>query len=181
MVSFAILGVKAESPVLLVAMAVFGVAAAGIPAAIAWYRRSLAARVRATISRLPGIGALLDSIATAPAGLLDNQRLLMSAAAVQFVEVALDAATLLVILAAIGVSAAPAVVFAAFALASAAARIIPVPLGLGSFEGALTGMLHVVGVPLEAALTATLLLRAFTLWLPMVPGVWFARRELWDR
>lgn len=36
-----------------------------------------------------------------------------------------------------------------------------------------------MGVPIEAALTVTLLLRGFTLWLPMAPGLWFARRELW--
>ena len=33
-------------------------------------------------------------------------------------------------------------------------------------------------VPLEAALTATLLLRGLTFWLPMVPGLWLTRREL---
>jgi len=31
---------------------------------------------------------------------------------------------------------------------------------------------------LEAALTATLLLRGLTFWLPMLPGLWIARREL---
>ncbi|MCE8002886.1 hypothetical protein [Billgrantia ethanolica] len=39
-------------------------------------------------------------------------------------------------------------------------------------------VLTLLGVPLEAALTATLLLRGMTLWLPMLPGLWFARRAL---
>jgi hypothetical protein len=39
-------------------------------------------------------------------------------------------------------------------------------------------MLTLTGTPLEAALTATLLLRGLTFWLPMVPGLWIARREL---
>jgi len=30
----------------------------------------------------------------------------------------------------------------------------------------------------EAALAATLLLRGLTFWLPMVPGLWLARREM---
>jgi hypothetical protein len=39
-------------------------------------------------------------------------------------------------------------------------------------------LLRVLAVPLEAALAATLLLRGLTLWLPMVPGLWLARREV---
>jgi hypothetical protein len=35
----------------------------------------------------------------------------------------------------------------------------------------------VLGSPLEAALAATLLLRGFTMWLPMLPGLWLVRRE----
>ena len=34
------------------------------------------------------------------------------------------------------------------------------------------------GIAVEAALAATLLLRGFTFWLPMLPGVWLARREM---
>jgi magnesium-transporting ATPase (P-type) len=51
-------------------------------------------------------------------------------------------------------------------------------LGLGTFEAACVAMLRTLGVPLEAALTATLLLRGFTLWLPVLPGLLLARREL---
>jgi hypothetical protein len=39
-------------------------------------------------------------------------------------------------------------------------------------------MLVLLGMPLEAALSATLLLRGLTFWLPMVPGILIARREL---
>jgi hypothetical protein len=39
-------------------------------------------------------------------------------------------------------------------------------------------MLRSHGVPIEAALAATLLLRGFTFWLPMLPGLWIARREM---
>jgi len=53
-----------------------------------------------------------------------------------------------------------------------------VPLGLGTFEATCVAMLRTLGVLLEAALTATLLLRGFTLWLPMLPGLLLARREL---
>jgi len=39
-------------------------------------------------------------------------------------------------------------------------------------------VLYYVNIPVEAALTSTLLLRGFTLWLPMLPGLWLARRQL---
>jgi len=39
-------------------------------------------------------------------------------------------------------------------------------------------MLHVHGIALEPAMAATLLLRGFSFWLPMAPGLWIARREM---
>jgi hypothetical protein len=42
-------------------------------------------------------------------------------------------------------------------------------------------MLALFRVPVEVALTATLLLRGFTYWLPMAPGVWLSRKELRGR
>lgn len=49
-------------------------------------------------------------------------------------------------------------------------------MGLGSFEAAATGMLHLVGVPTEVAFAGTLLLRLFTLWLPLNPGLALIRK-----
>jgi len=59
-----------------------------------------------------------------------------------------------------------------------AATLVPIPLGLGSFETACVGMLTLLGVAIEAALAATLLLRGLTFWLPMIPGLWLARCEI---
>lgn len=55
------------------------------------------------------------------------------------------------------------------------ATIAPIPLGLDSFEATCVGMLGVIEVPIETALTATLLLRGFTLWLPMLASMWLVR------
>jgi hypothetical protein len=57
------------------------------------------------------------------------------------------------------------------------ATLSPLPLGLGSFEGTCTGLLHLMGGGLEASLAATLILRGLTLWLPMLPGLVMIRRE----
>jgi len=35
-----------------------------------------------------------------------------------------------------------------------------------------------LGAPFFAAAPATLLMRALSFWLPMVPGIWFAHREV---
>ena len=51
------------------------------------------------------------------------------------------------------------------------------PLGLGTFEAGTTGMLALLGMPLEGALSA-LLLRGFSFWVPMLPGLLIARHEL---
>jgi hypothetical protein len=51
-------------------------------------------------------------------------------------------------------------------------------LGLGSFEAALVSLLTLTGTGLEAAFAATILLRGLTFWLPMLPGLWLARREI---
>ena len=164
---------------LLLVTAAVAVAAVVIPAAVVWYRESIAPRLQVRLRRVPGIGSLLDAIGTTPTRLLHDRSALGRATALQLAEILLDATTLQVMLTAIGVHLALTGTFGSYAMAAAVSRIVPVPLGLGSFEAALVAMLHTVGVSLEAALTATLLLRGFTFWLPMLPGLWYARQELW--
>ncbi len=90
----------------------------------------------------------------------------------------LDGVSLWATLQAIGQTTSFMVPIAAFMVGSIAASLGPFPLGLGGFEATCTSMLTLLGVPLEAAFTATFLLRGFTLWLPMLPGLWLARREI---
>jgi uncharacterized membrane protein YbhN (UPF0104 family) len=156
----------------------FALAAVGIPAAVVWYRESFAPRMQTRLRRVPGVGALLDAIASIPTKLLHDPGVLGRAVVFQLLEIVLDAATLYVLLIAIGTATAPIGAFVSFVMAFAVAQLVPVPLGLGTFEASLVAMLRLVGIPLEPAFTATLLLRGFTMWLPMVPGLWFARRDL---
>ena len=65
-----------------------------------------------------------------------------------------------------------------FTVGAIVAMIAPTPLGLGTFAAGTTGMLVLLGVPIEAAFSATVLMRGMTFWLPMLPGVLIARREL---
>jgi uncharacterized membrane protein YbhN (UPF0104 family) len=166
------------SPVLLAITALFSAAAVGVPAAVLWLRRLATRAVPAWLARLPGIGALLDAAAQAPTDLLRDPRLLGETVALQLAVFVLDALTLWLAFRAIGEAIDFWVVFVSFITASIAATIGPIPLGLGTFEAGSVAMLGLLGVPLESALTATLLLRGLTFWLPMLPGLWLARREI---
>jgi uncharacterized protein (TIRG00374 family) len=89
-----------------------------------------------------------------------------------------DAATMQACIHALGVQAPLSAGYIAFMMASIAAILGPIPMGLGSFEAVCIAMLRLFGVPFEAALSATLLFRGFTLWLPLIPGGLLLRKEL---
>ena len=127
--------------------------------------------------RFPRAAHLLDALARTTPGML-RWRVMLPAVALQAAIVLCDAATLWVMLWALGQTAAPTLVLAAFLSASMVMEMGPIPLGLGSFEATCVSVLGLAGVPVAAALPATLLLRGFTLWLPMLPGLWLTRREL---
>jgi uncharacterized membrane protein YbhN (UPF0104 family) len=154
---------------------------AAVTAGIAWFRRSMTPKMRARLTRLPGIGPLLKAVATAPAGLLRDPKVLGQALGLQLTEMTLDTSTLQVVMVALNVHVSPAVVLASYILASAVSQAVAVPMGLGSFDAVLVTVLHAADVPFEAAFAATLILRGFTFWLPMVPGLWLAHRELGPR
>jgi uncharacterized protein (TIRG00374 family) len=130
------------------------------------------------ISKRTYVSGLLRIIAEAPIEILKQPALIAMTASLQISVFMIDAITLNVMLQAIGYAQSYDIVFASFVMASVVGALLPIPLGLGSFEGTCAGVLHLFGVPLEAALIAALLLRGFTSWLPMIPGLWLVRREL---
>lgn len=70
-----------------------------------------------------------------------------------------------------------ATAFIALIMASIMVTVGPIPFGLGSFDATSTAMLRLLGVPLEAAFAATLLLRLLTPWFPLLPGMEMLRRD----
>ena len=130
------------------------------------------------LHRFRTVGATFDAFARVPTYLLKSPSLLAETVAYQSAIFLLDALTLWLALHAIGIAAEPWIPFVSFVIASTAATILPIPLGLGTFEAACVGMMASLGIPLEAALTASLLLRGMTFWLPMLPGLWITRREI---
>ncbi len=133
-------------------------------------------RIPDRLRRIAVIGKTADLLAEAPADLLRNRPLILKAALLNALVFLADAATLWVVLAAVGDPVRFSTAFIPFIMASIAATLGPTPMGLGSFEAVCIGMLRLLHVPLEAAVAATLLLRGFTLWLPMLPGMMIARR-----
>lgn len=132
------------------------------------------------LRRIPAAAALLDATARAPLTVVRKPRVVMQMTAWSLAVIALDAATLWVLLLAMGLHAPYRLVFPSFLLAMMVGTIGPIPLGLGSFEATCVTMLTLQGVPIEGALAATLLLRGCTTWLPMLPGLVLTRRE-WRR
>lgn len=157
---------------------VFSLLAVGIPAAVFWLRRYGNKEMPALFKRVPGLSRMMRSLADAPYDLLRRPLLITAAVLLHAAVFVLDAATLWVMLLVVGTPLSIWAVFPCFVVASMVTTMGPIPMGLGSFEATCVGMLGVMGVSIEAALTATLLLRGFTLWLPMLPGMWLARRAL---
>ncbi len=158
----------------------FPIFALSIPAAVLWLSRGRK-RDREPprwVRFVPRAGDLLKQVASAPRRLVRNRAILLEDVALQLLIFVLDAATLWATLRAVGFHAHPAAAFASFVFAQVAATVLLVPGGLGTFEASAVAMLALFRVPVEAGLTATLLLRGFTYWLPMAPGFWLSRREI---
>ena len=163
---------------LFVVVAIFVAIVVAIPTGVLWMKQWAHRLPAIWVRRLPGTALLLKAIAEAPTDLLRDPVLLTETVTLEFAVFALDALTLWLVFRALGDTPAIWVAYVSFIMASMAATLGPIPLGLGTFEAACVGMLSLLGVTIETALAATLLLRGLTFWLPMVPGLWLAKREI---
>jgi uncharacterized protein (TIRG00374 family) len=135
-------------------------------------------RVPPWLLRIPGLAPLLRAADDAPTTLLRSARVLATMTALSIAVILLDAGTLWVMLSALGLPHSYPVAFSSYLLAMMVTTVGPIPLGLGTFEATCVAVLVVQAVPIEGALTATLLLRGCTTWLPLLPGLILVRREL---
>lgn len=163
---------------ILLLVGLFCLVAVAIPAGALFLQHWSKRAIPKLLTRLPNVRGLLQGFTQAPKHLLRNRSLVVTSILLYVAVFLLDAATLWIMLLAIGQNVSFLAAFPSFVVSSIVATLSPVPLGLGIFEASSVGMLNTLGIPVEAALTATLLLRGFTLWLPMLPGLWLARREL---
>jgi uncharacterized protein (TIRG00374 family) len=146
--------------------------------ALIWLSRGRRGPVRDLLLRIPGLKGFLQQLRDAPKGALHDKTLLAETTALQFGIFVLDAATLGVCLAALGASASPTGLFAALVIASLVATITIIPSGLGDVrrddarDAAPGGRFDDERGRRGAAVPG------LTLMLPLVPGLWLARREM---
>jgi uncharacterized protein (TIRG00374 family) len=103
-----------------------------------------------------------------------NLPLLIKSGLYQLAIVLLDTSTLWILIRSLGDVASPTGVFTAFMVSNLLRTISIVPGGLGVFDAALVVALKLAGVLLPVALGATILFRALSFWLPMIPGLIFS-------
>ncbi|HWI87871.1 MAG TPA: lysylphosphatidylglycerol synthase transmembrane domain-containing protein [Sphingomicrobium sp.] len=166
------------SLLLIGAVLIFLVVAAGIPSLTLWLHRRSQKPLPRWLSRWSKVHDFFELVGEAPARLLRNPRLIAWLTLLNALVFLCDAGTMQACLLALGVHAPLSAGYTAFMMASIAVILGPIPMGLGSFEAVSIAMMRLFGVPFEAALSATLLFRGFTLWLPLIPGGLLLRRSL---
>ena len=133
------------------------------------------------LTRFKSVRHLMELLGEAPKETLTSKRLIAISIALNGLVIVADAATLWVSFRAFNVAAPASSALVALVMSQIAITLAPVPMGLGSFEAASIGTLRMLGIPFEAAVTATFVLRFFTLWLPLVPGLWITRKMMKKR
>jgi uncharacterized protein (TIRG00374 family) len=134
-------------------------------------------RRRRPVSRLPQ--ELLESRDFIRTTLGERWRTALPAAAA---NTGFDYLALLCALRAVGASPRPSLVLLAYTAGEVLALIPLTPGGLGFVEAGLVGMLTLAGLPATAAVTATLLYRLVSFWLPLPVGgvAYVLYRRRWD-
>ena len=131
-------------------------------------------RLAARMRELPVVGRLVEA-ATGQSAPGPRPGAAGPATAWQMSIALLDAATMWTLLRSLGAEAGAGAVFAGFMIASVMRSVGFLPGGLGTFEAASVQTLVLIGVPVAAGLSATLLFRGLSFWLPMIPGVVLSR------
>lgn len=163
---------------ILISMLLFSLLAVGVPAGILFTQRWSAGVIPVWVSRISLFSELWDAFARAPLELVLKPGVILWTSLMNLAVFLLDIATLWAMLHAIGLPLSWWWAFPAYVMGSVAAALGLIPLGLGTFEGACALVLFHLGLSWEAAMAATLLVRGYILWLPMVPGLWLTRREM---
>lgn len=149
-----------------------------IVAAVLGIARHRYRRLVQATRRIPLLRDLVGLLAEADPRIVRCARLHLLATLWQLVTLLCDTLTMASLLLAVGVHAPIPQVFANFMAASLFRTFSILPAGLGPFEAASVATLSLADIPVTAALSATLLFRAVSLLLPLIPGMLVARTIL---
>jgi len=134
--------------------------------------------LRSALERLRPIGRALKILQEIDPKLAHNPRVLLRACLWQIGIQLLDALSLWLLLLALGAWVDLHSVFTSYMFSALFRTLSFSPGGLGTFEAAAVMILRSSGVPIETAFAATVLFRGLNFWLPMLPGMWCARRVM---
>jgi uncharacterized membrane protein YbhN (UPF0104 family) len=166
------------TPLMAGLVTMFLMVAITIPTLALWLRSRGSEPLPPRLERIGFVRSLLQTVAQAPSELLHDRKLLARVTGFNGLIFLADAGTLFACLHALGQATSVGTAFIALIMASIIVTLGPIPLGLGTFEASCTATLHLLGVPVEAAFTGTMLLRVLTLWLPLLPGMVMMRRAI---
>lgn len=173
-----VLVLHVETPLLIAVLGFFFLVGVVIAGGILWIFSHQDRRLPAWLTRFRLFKEVSSSVQEASPDRVRSPRLLFIVSLYGFLVFVLDGATLWAIMEMIGVPIGIFASFAAFVVASIVGSLSLLPGGVGGFEATSVLALRHLDVPLGAALTATLLLRGLTLWLPLIPGSIFAAKYL---
>jgi uncharacterized protein (TIRG00374 family) len=173
-----ILVLHVETPLLITVLGLFFLVGAVIIGGIFWIFSHHDRRLPKWLTRFNILNEISESVQAASATRVRSPWLLFVVTFYGFLIFALDGATLWAIMEMISAPIGPFSSFAAFVVSSIVGSLSLLPGGVGGFEATSVLALRHLDVPLGAALTATLLLRGLTLWLPLIPGSIFAAKYL---
>ncbi len=163
------------SPLIVTAAVLFLCYGSALITAVLSLTRTRPGRLAARLQEWPVVGRVVEPLQQGSPRLVHDPALLARATALQMLIALLDAATVWILLKSLGSDASAGAVFASFVIASVMRSIGFLPGGLGTFEAASVGALALAGVPVAAGLSATLLFRGLSFWLPMIPGLVLSR------
>jgi uncharacterized protein (TIRG00374 family) len=169
---------KDTTPLLLHLFMFFTLVVISVPAIVLWVIHHPGWQPPVRLARIKLVEKSLTQLRQISLERIKQPKLLLIGTLLHLAIFLLDGATLWAML---QVTHTPVNIFTAFTalvVGAMAAAVSFMPGGLGGFEFGCTTTLTLLGVSLEAALAATLLLRGLTLWLPLLPGMLLARRDL---
>ncbi len=154
---------------------------AAVPALALWLQKKGSGAIPGWLRKFGPVHDLFEMIAKAPDDMVRDRSMIAELTALNVALVALDGLTMYFCLLSLGVPASFEAGFAAIMMGKIVSTLGPLPMGLGTFETASVLALRAMGVDFAPALSATLLFRGFTLWLPLIPGMIAARGHLKER
>ncbi len=163
--------------VLLMLIGLFSIILIAVPMTVLWMVKHKDKKLPSWMMRFQAIVKGKKLIQSVSPKQIFSLRLITVASVLNVAVFILDSCTLWAVLHSLGLSVSLLTGFIALTIASVAATLSALPGGIGGFEAASVALLKLMGVPLEAALTSTLILRGFTLWIPLLPGLILARKD----